>query len=186
MNKISFTSLTPEALEKNETIYDSALDEAFSNKNIKNIAITGIYGSGKSTVWETYKKGRNLGDVITVSLGKYDDDSLDNIQDNIENHKNEDNIGEIDNNLERQLINQITAQVDNKSIPLSKYQYRDNKKTWVIFLEVTLIIIFLSSIIFWKYRVEIFAKLMNDRLKIMMSIFMVISFFAPIFYVFRG
>lgn len=186
MNKISFTSLTPEALEKNETIYDSALDEAFSNKNIKNIAITGIYGSGKSTVWETYKKGRNLGDVITVSLGKYDDDSLDNIQDNIENHKNEDNIGEIDNNLERQLINQITAQVDNKSIPLSKYQYRDNKKTWVTFLEVTLIIIFLSSIIFWKYRVEIFAKLMNDRLKIMMSIFMVISFFAPIFYVFWG
>lgn len=98
MDKVSFTSLTPEALEKNEPIYNSALDEAFSNKNIKNIAITGIYGSGKSTVWETYKKAKNLKNVITVSLGKYDDDiSINNdLEDKeLKNEKNE----EIDNNL---------------------------------------------------------------------------------------
>lgn len=41
-------------LEKNQTIYTEALDFAFNNKEIRNIAITGVYGAGKSTVWKTY------------------------------------------------------------------------------------------------------------------------------------
>ena len=185
MDKVSFTSLTPEALEKNEPIYNSALDEAFSNKNIKNIAITGIYGSGKSTVWETYKKAKNLKNVITVSLGKYDDDiSINNdLEDKeLKNEKNE----EIDNNLERQLINQIAAQVDNKSIPLSKYQYRDNKSIPRSIFEVALIIFFLSSIILWSYRTELFAQLTTNPQKIILSILMVLSFFVPISYTLWG
>ena len=46
-DKNKFNSLTPEILKKNETIYNEALDYAFSNSEIKNIAITGIYGAGK-------------------------------------------------------------------------------------------------------------------------------------------
>ena len=43
-NKKKFFSLTPEVLEDNEKkqIYIDALDYAFANSNIKNIAITGI------------------------------------------------------------------------------------------------------------------------------------------------
>ena len=52
--KEKFYSLTPEVLEENKKIYTEALDFAFSNNDIKNIAITGIYGAGKSTVWNTY------------------------------------------------------------------------------------------------------------------------------------
>lgn len=66
-----FYSLTPEVLDKNEEAYTEALDFAFSNDNIKNIAITGIYGSGKSTVWNTYVKEKEWDNIITVSLGKY-------------------------------------------------------------------------------------------------------------------
>lgn len=197
MDKVSFTSLTPEVLEKNEPIYDHALDEAFKNKNIRNIAITGIYGSGKSTVWETYKKAKKLKMVITVSLGKYDDDiSINSIlkkdkkqkketQDE-EMHKKETRDEEIHNNLERQLINQITAQVDNRSIPLSKYQYRDNKTKKRIFFEVALIIMFLSSIILWSYRVDLFAKLTTDSQKWTLLILIVGSFFIPISYTLWG
>lgn len=88
-----FNSLTPELLDENESIYTEALDYAFDNDDIKNIAITGIYGSGKSTVWNTYQSYRLKGNsskilekipfmklwnnpfknVITVSLGKYED-----------------------------------------------------------------------------------------------------------------
>ena len=41
--KYKFNSLTPEILDENKEIYTEALDYAFENKNIKNIAITGIY-----------------------------------------------------------------------------------------------------------------------------------------------
>ncbi|NLM67727.1 MAG: hypothetical protein GX180_11245, partial [Enterococcus sp.] len=46
--KHKFSSLTPEVLPENKDIYTDALDFAFSNDDIKNIAITGIYGAGKS------------------------------------------------------------------------------------------------------------------------------------------
>ena len=60
--KKKFNALTPEVLGENEQkqIYTEALDFAFGNSDIKNIAITGIYGAGKSTVWKTYEKERKL------------------------------------------------------------------------------------------------------------------------------
>ena len=48
--KNGFNALAPELLNENEEIYTKALDYAFRNNDIKNIAITGIYGAGKSTV----------------------------------------------------------------------------------------------------------------------------------------
>ena len=66
-----FSALTPEVLKENKRIYTEALDYAFSNSDIKNIAITGIYGAGKSTVWNTYVHEKKLSNVIIVSLGKY-------------------------------------------------------------------------------------------------------------------
>ena len=76
-----FNALTPEVLKENKQIYTEALDYVLSNNDIKNIAITGIYGAGKSTVWNTYVRQKGLNNVITVSLGKYknninDDDIL--------------------------------------------------------------------------------------------------------------
>lgn len=49
--KNKFNALTPEVLNENKQIYTEALDYAFGNSDIKNIAITGIYGAEKSTVW---------------------------------------------------------------------------------------------------------------------------------------
>ena len=57
--KPKFNALTPEVLNENKKIYTEALDFAFSNKDIKNVAITGIHGSGKTTVWNTYVKEKN-------------------------------------------------------------------------------------------------------------------------------
>lgn len=58
--KNQFDALAPNTLESNKEVYTEALDYAFANKDVKNIAITGIYGAGKSTVWKTYVKERNL------------------------------------------------------------------------------------------------------------------------------
>lgn len=74
--KNKFNALVPKVLEKNEPIYTEALDYAFSNDDIKNIAITGIFGAGKSTVWNTYANDREIKNIITVSLGKYEDDYI--------------------------------------------------------------------------------------------------------------
>lgn len=69
-----FNWLTLDILEEIELV-SKALDFAFDNKDIKNIAITGIYGACKSTVWKSYAAKKKLKNIITVSLGKYEDNT---------------------------------------------------------------------------------------------------------------
>lgn len=159
-----FNSLTPKVLDKNNEIYTKALDFAFSNEDIKNIAITGIYGSGKSTVWNTYvnksDKLRNK-NIITVSLGKYEDNiEKINIKSEESESKDKDNeyekIGEDildnENRVERQIINQILSQINAKDIPLSKYGFKSNKSCCTILFESLAIVGIVSSVFLWINR----------------------------------
>lgn len=159
--KPKFNALTPEVLEENNEIYTKALDFAFSNEDIKNIAITGIYGSGKSTVWNTYvnksDKLRNK-NIITVSLGKYED----NIDENDINLEDKENSSEHfldnENRVERQIINQILSQINPKDIPLSKYGFKSNKSCCTILFETLAILGIVSSVLLWINRVSIVDK----------------------------
>lgn len=142
-NKFKFNALTPETLDENKKVYTDALDSAFNNDEVKNIAITGIYGAGKTTVWRTYVKERDLSNIITVSLGKYEDsfdydECISKFDEKDEENGIKNQGGEIcdeskksdldnDNRIEKQIINQILSQIDPKKIPLSKYRYKTNK-----------------------------------------------------------
>lgn len=100
-------------------IYNQALDYAFSQTDVRDIAIMGPYGSGKSTVWKVYEKydrekeKQELKNIITVSLADFKQ-SYENINEKFVVN---------DQTVENQIINQIAAQVNSKEIPLSKYQY---------------------------------------------------------------
>lgn len=159
-----FNSLTPKVLDKNNEIYTKALDFAFSNEDIKNIAITGIYGSGKSTVWNTYvnksDKLRNK-NIITVSLGKYED-NIEKINTKSEESESKDKDNEYEkigedildneNRVERQIINQILSQINAKDIPLSKYGFKSNKSCCTILFESLAIVGIVSSVFLWINR----------------------------------
>ena len=111
IENIKFESLTPKILDENNPIYTKALDFAFENDSIKNIAITGVYGSGKSTIWNTYVKEKNLKNIITVSLGKYEDECGKSKYNNYGKVENISCSPEVDNDkenrIERQIINKI-------------------------------------------------------------------------------
>lgn len=156
-----FNALTPEVLDKNKEIYTKALDFAFSNEDIKNIAITGIYGSGKSTVWNTYVnkndelKNKN---IITVSLGKYEDNIEEigiKLEDNEDKDNNSEDILDNENRVERQIINQILSQVNAKDIPLSKYGFKSNKSRCIIIFQSLSILLFIFSVLFLVTRSEL-------------------------------
>lgn len=149
-NKTQFNALTPEILDKNKSIYTEALDYAFSNDDIKNIAITGIYGAGKSSVWKTYANNKNLNNCITVSLGKYDDSKI----------KEEEKIGS-ENRLERQLINQMLSQINASDIPLSKYKFKVNIADKKLMQKVFWTILFILSILLWFIRDQMITILNN-------------------------
>ena len=162
--KHKFNSLTPEVLPENKAVYTEALDFAFSNNDIKNIAITGIYGAGKSSVWKTYEEKEKLKNVVTVSLGKYEDNLSDETPENpeqgedgvkLEGHQQGKDYSDSENRLEKQLINQILSQIPVEQIPLSKYRFKQNKNKYQLFSQVFMTIIFLISIIFWMLKDDV-------------------------------
>lgn len=153
-----FKALTPKVLDKNREAYNEALDFAFKNNDIKNIAIAGNYGAGKSTVWNTYVNERKMKNVIMISLGKYEDEPIKHFdkekEEQNEETKKEEQIEE-NNKIERKIINQILAQIKTEKIPLSKYKFKENKSSCYTFKQTFPILFITLGIIYFKYRKEI-------------------------------
>lgn len=72
-----YVALTPAKIEgPNE--YFTAMDYALSKKDVRNIAVTGAYGAGKSTVIGSYMNAFRKGRYINVSLAGFDLEKKDN------------------------------------------------------------------------------------------------------------
>lgn len=209
--KNKFNALIPEVLNENKKIYTEALDYAFGNSDIKNIAITGIYGAGKSTVWNTYVHQKGLSNLITVSLGKYknnisDDDSLkevtmtklatsetDGAKDKLRNENQRTVNIDDDNRVERQLINQILSQIESKKIPLSKYGFKSNKSILNICLQSLAFLSIICSILIWITR-DTFLPFFNELRKnfdgtsliLLYSILLFVLLFYYLYIFYRG
>jgi hypothetical protein len=103
-----------------DTEYDKALDFAFNEgSRIYNIAITGPYGAGKSSVFDSYlkKRGRSDNDMIRISLVKSHLDE--NTDDKPETKPL------LKGNLEAEIISQLVAQLDPNKIPSSGFKRID-------------------------------------------------------------
>src|SRR5690606_24539243 len=69
-----FNNLSPTDEAENIEAYEQALDYALSDKNIKNIAITGPYGSGKTSFLKTYQVKRGLESELShISLATFNE-----------------------------------------------------------------------------------------------------------------
>src|SRR5699024_11828722 len=94
--KYSFKKLTPKKDIDNLEFYEEALDFALYDKDVKNVAITGIYGAGKSSILESYKNTNNsisTNQYLHISLADFKKTS--NIPEQIVNGKQ--TISNIDN-----------------------------------------------------------------------------------------
>ena len=156
MANLKFQKLTPET-DADIKVYDEAFRFVFKNDDIRNIAISGSYGSGKSSLIETYKYYHR--DIIfnTISLTHFMDESTveendddgskcslgvngSNIILNLDNAKTSNKTE--DNLLEGQIINQIIQQIEPKLIKKSMFKIKTDKFEWFKILSISLIIVF--------------------------------------------
>ena len=65
--------LSPKMLKKGDKLYASALqlEAALRNDDCKNIAVTGMFGSGKSSVIRTALKGISKDEILSISFVNY-------------------------------------------------------------------------------------------------------------------
>ncbi len=101
---------------ENQKHYESRLLGALLNEKVKNIALTGIYGSGKSTILNTFKKKcTDEWKFADISLSTFDIKSLDSQENNMLEEKDL-------QLLERSILQQLFYSVEHSDIPLSRFK----------------------------------------------------------------
>ena len=149
-NKERFQNLVPK-VNDNLGIYLDAFEHAFNENDLKNIALTGIYGSGKSSLIESYKKIRGDLNFLHISLSHFKE------------HDNEDNGKNLQfntiNNLEAKILNQLIHQIDQSKIPQTNFKLKPDLSS-VEFLKFTCfsILVLLSLfhiILFTRWKIFI-------------------------------
>ncbi|GME47283.1 MULTISPECIES: DNA-binding protein [unclassified Pantoea] len=127
-----YDALTPVIMKDARTEeYFTALDYAFSQNQVRNIAVTGPYGAGKSTVILSYLNKRKENDFISVSLADFSLSGKDQ-----EPPKNAE--------IELSILQQILYKEDKSTLPdsrIDRIQKRDIKHILGIFFSSLFIVI---------------------------------------------
>lgn len=114
-NKPIFQKLTP-CEDAELGTYENALDYIFSQNDIKNIAISGSYGAGKSSIMAAYEKKHKERKFLHISLAHFKD-----VQ------KQEEKSGNgLEQDLEGKIINQLVYQIPVDKIPQTKFNIKRN------------------------------------------------------------
>lgn len=156
---------------ENFETYNQTLNWAFQNERAKNIALSGPYGSGKSSIIETYL--RNHEDVrnsaLKVSLASFT--SIDVKANSVNpNEKTEDKIEISEEEVEKAILKQLFYAVSPEKIPLSRYRRvhtpskLNSLKTWLKVLLVVVIVVVAINPNINGNLLLIFDKLSNNHL----------------------
>lgn len=128
-----FEDLTPSTDIDENGKYAEAITWGLENDNVKNIALTGPYGSGKSSLLKTYEK--KYGDTyhfLNISLATFKP----------EEGQNE------ENDLEKSILQQMIYRVRDRTIPFSRFKRIKHVKNRNIILFLTLLLASVTASIF--------------------------------------
>ena len=144
-NKYHFEKLTPiDNVDMN--VYENAIDFVFKNNDIKNVAITGAYSSGKSSVLASYKKKHQELQFMHISLAHFDSPDQGKIDESV---------------LEGKILNQLIHQIPSDKIPQTNFRVKKKinkesieqmKNTVICFLIATIYFVRFDT---WKNYVSI-------------------------------
>lgn len=179
------SSLAPKVLTKKEDIekiqpYLDKLNETIHTKGISNIALTGGYGSGKSTVIKTFQHLNTQYKYLNISLASFNkkkDDEDDKVTPIDKKTQKE----ELERLLEVSILQQIFYHVKPKEIPESRFKRIINIPNWKIWLiTICFIIWVICSVLLLKYdyldKVNPHNWIKENDLDLLSLIIIVISF----------
>ncbi|NBH36359.1 hypothetical protein D3Z58_23260 [Clostridiaceae bacterium] len=112
--KYHFQKLTP-IFDADISVYEEAISFALSNSDIKNIAISGAYSAGKSSVLESYKKKHENYRFVHISLAHFRTPEQ-------ENGESEELVKE--SVLEGKILNQLIHQIPAENIPQTNFRVK--------------------------------------------------------------
>ena len=119
--KNKYNNLAPINTLSQDDVYIQALNWAFNDSSIKNIALTGPYGAGKSSILLSFlKQYDNIRkNTLTISLASF----IDKLQENQDKNSTEDKTIRLDiDEIEKSILKQLFYKVDPSKIPQSRFK----------------------------------------------------------------
>ncbi|KEY57597.1 hypothetical protein [Serratia sp. DD3] len=154
-NSYKFQKLTP-VNDVKLGIYKNAIDFVFDNDDLKNIAISGQYSAGKSSLVESYKKNHPKIKFVHISLAHF------RVTDQAEGSKTEKPNNET--TLEGKILNQLIHQINSDKIPQTNFKVKKKLESKSVaknnFFIVLFIAMTLHIILFDKWHR--FVSLLSD------------------------
>ena len=106
-----FERLTPiDDMDLN--VYEEAIDFVFNNSDIKNVAISGAYSAGKSSVLTSYKKKHSKLKFLHISLAHFQSPNQEDVTEAKESV------------LEGKILNQLIHQIPSEKIPQTNFRVK--------------------------------------------------------------
>ena len=175
-NKHNFQKLTP-INTANIEIYEDAIDFVFNNNDLKNVALSGAYSAGKSSVLESYKTKHKDKKFLHISLAHFESiDTAASIQKpndtgtknaNVEDDTKDGKInGEPivkESVLEGKILNQLIHQIHPKRIPQTNFRIKRRvsfiklASISLLFATISLAVIYLIFFNSWSDYVNSFS-----------------------------
>ena len=158
----NFEKLTPDK-DADISVYEEAIEFVFDNSDVTNIAISGAYGAGKSSVIESYEKKHDNKNFLHISLAHFEP---------TERNESEDSVKET--TLEGKILNQLIHQIPVDRIPQTNFRVKKDVGRRNIIIITILLYVLLGSITFISMSNKIqnwVDALCDGRLKSLLAIF---------------
>lgn len=143
-DKYKFEKLTP-MRDADISVYKEAFDFIFENEDIKNIAVSGAYSAGKSSILESYKAKHTNLKFVHISLAQFripeqdDVESTDSVNDQTKEIIKE-------SILEGKILNQLIHQIPSETIPQTNFRVKKDIKN--LRISTMVVSLFISSILY--------------------------------------
>lgn len=115
-NQYHFQKLTPiDTIDV--SVYEDAINFVFENEDIRNVAISGPYSSGKSSLLESYKSKHKDKKFVHLSLAHF-------VTPKDESQSEEPNSSIKESVLEGKILNQLLHQIPTEKIPQTNFRVK--------------------------------------------------------------
>jgi type IV secretory pathway VirB2 component (pilin) len=135
--KYYFQKLTPVS-DADICVYEEAIDFAFDNPDVKNVAISGAYSAGKSSILESYKAKHKDHRFVHLSLAHFRTPEQ-------ENSESEETVKE--SVLEGKILNQLIHQIPAERIPQTNFRVKKGVSAKYVALLTVFSSFFIGSIV---------------------------------------